>query len=168
MANFPDPSEPSHTPLLPRKPQRFAWLAGALVALLLAAAAGTYTWFYGFNACEVGDVETASDFLVIQLKQYDDVYASAASGTRTSLTYPITVMQQILVDTQQVDVPACMQTARTELIGYMGTAIRALQAFVAGEADHTIRELVARSNAHYDNFYSEMDAANECAPYCLP
>lgn len=128
---------------------------------------GGYAWLRTVRSCDVAAVEEASDFLVIQLKQYDRVYASAATGTRTSITYPVTVMQQILVDTQQVDVPGCVRTAKQELLDYMGTAIRALQAYSTGEADQTIRDLVYESNTHFDNFYAELRAVKECAPYCF-
>lgn len=162
-------SEPSVSPVLQMSPRRQRrWLpVGLLIALVFLAAVTAYAWFYLLNPCNVDEVAIAADFLVIQLKQYDDVYMSAVSGTPNSLTYPITVMQQILVDTQQVAIPACMRTTRTELLTYMGAAIQALQAFTAGAEDQTIRALVYQSNTHYDNFYAELDAVKECAPYCF-
>ena len=146
----------------------FLLLAGKLLALAIAVTVGVYASMYVYNPCDVDAVKDASIFLDIQLKHYDDVYNSAASGTRTSLTYPITVLQQILVDTQQIAVPACMQTARNELISYMGTVIQAFQSYTAGEEEFTVNNLIYQSNEHYYNFYSELDAVSECAPFCFP
>ena len=72
------------------------------------------------------------------------------------------------MDTQEVGVPACMQTAKTELINYMDAVIRAFHAFGALEADETIRGLKNQSEKHYDNFITELEAVNECAPFCIP
>ena len=72
------------------------------------------------------------------------------------------------MDTQQVAVPVCMRTAKNELIDYMGTVIRAFQAFGAQEDDIAVRDLINQSETHYDRFKTELDAVRECAPFCLP
>jgi hypothetical protein len=151
-----------------QRSRRFLVFTGTSIVLLALAAVGMFGWVYLYNPCDPDDVGDATAFLVTQTNRYDDVYASAASGTRTSLTYPITVLQQMLVDTQSVSVPACMQTAKSELLSYMGTVIFAFQSYTAGEEDTKIRNLVQQSNAHYDNFYSELERISECAPVCFP
>ena len=156
---------------LPKKPASglgsFRWLLGAFLVVLSLVPAGRYAWRYLYNPCEVEDVKEASDSLVIQSKTYDRVYQSAVAGDRTSLDYPVTVMQQIFMDTQSMDVPACMQTAKGELLNYMETVIHAFRVFASGDADDTVRDLVVQSNQHYDNFVAEVEAAQECAPYCF-
>jgi len=72
------------------------------------------------------------------------------------------------MDTQEIVVPACMQTAKNELINYMGTVISAFQAYRAGEADATIRGFIKQSDTQYANFNAELKAVNKCAPFCLP
>lgn len=151
-----------------QRSRRFLVGSGIAIVLLAVAAVGMYAWVYLYNPCDPDDVGDAAAFLVAQSRRYDDVYASAASGTRTSLTYPIAVLQQIFVDTQDVSVPACMQTAKSELLSYMGTVILALQSYTSSEADTQTRSLVQQSNAHYDNFYSELEKISECAPVCFP
>lgn len=146
---------------------RFRRLAGVLLVSLLLVAAGLYGWRYLYRPCEVQDVEEATEALVIQSKIYDRVYQSAVDGDRTSLDYPVTVMQQTFMDTQAVVVPACLRTAKSELLGYMGTVIAAFRAYGAAQADQTVRELVRQSNLHYDSFLSELDAARGCAPFCF-
>lgn len=145
----------------------FLW-AGAMTVFLAVAGFGGFTWYAANSPCEVGDVEYASTMLLTQMRRYDDVYASAANGMRTSIDYPVTVMQQILVDTQEVEVPACMRKAKSELIGYMGDAIRAFKAFQAGEQDSTIQSLLDSSYTHVRNFRMELESIKECAPYCKP
>lgn len=159
--------EQAGTSTEPPKPGRLRWLAGALIVLLILAPVSVYAWRYLYNPCEVESVQEASHSLLIQSKMYDQVYQSAVDGDRTSLDYPVTVMQQTFMDTQAVVVPACMQTAKGELLHYMETVIYAFRAFAAGEADEAVRDLVQQSNGHYQNFTTEMEAVQECAPFCF-
>ena len=150
-----------------QKSNRFPWLASALIVLLIVATVGTYTWYTLFKPCEVNAVKEASDFLVRQLKTYDHVYQVAVTASKTSPEHPVNLLKQIFMDTQEIIVPACMQTAKNELINYMGTVIRAFQAFAARETDATVRDLITQSNKHYDNFFTELEAVKKCAPFCI-
>lgn len=151
-----------------QRPSRYRWSASVLMVLFIVAAVATYAWYYLRSSCEVNAVQEASAILVIQTKSFDGVYQVATSASPTSLISPVSVLQQILMDTQEVAVPACMKTEKSELINYMGTVIRAFQAFAARETDATVRDLITQSNKHYDNFFAELKAVNKCAPYCIP
>jgi hypothetical protein len=146
---------------------RFPWVAGVLVVLLTVLAVGVYTWYVLPVSCEVGAVEEASTILISLVKRYDDVYQSATAATQTSVVVPVVVMQQLLMDTQQVAVPACMQTAKTELLNYMRTVIRAFRAYSAQETNIVVRGLIDQSETHYANFSTELKAVKKCAPYCI-
>jgi hypothetical protein len=159
---------PLETPEPVRKSSRFLLPASIVIILLIVAAVGTYAWYTLSNPCEVNAVKEASAFLVGQMKRYDHAYQFAATASRTSLVRPVSVLQQIQMDTLEVDVPACMQTAKNELIDYMGAVNRAFQAFGAQEADITIKGLINQSERHYANFTTELAAVNKCAPFCLP
>ena len=148
--------------------RRYRWLARTLIVFLMIATAGTYIWYSVFRPCEVNAVRDASDFLVRQLKTYDRVYQVAVAASRTTPDHPVNLLKQIFMDTQQIVVPACMQTAKNELLNYMGTVISAFQAFRAGEADATVLVLVKQSDAQYINFHAELKAVSKCAPFCLP
>ena len=153
----------------PRKrPRRLLLYVSSLIVLSAIVGFGIYKWYLFSNPCELEDVEYASTVLLTQMRRYDDVYASAANGTRTSIDYPITVMQQILVDTQDVEVPACMWRARSELIDYMGDAIHAFKAFQAEKPDTVIQSLLDSSYAHVRAFRAELEVIKDCAPYCAP
>lgn len=159
---------PLETQGIVQRPSRYPWSASVLMVLFIVAAVGTYAWYYLRSSCEVKAVQEASAILVIQTKSFDGVYQVATSASPTSLISPVSVLQQILMDTQEVAVPACMKTEKSELINYMGTVIRAFQAFAARETDATVRDLITQSNKHYDNFFTEREAINKCAPYCIP
>lgn len=143
------------------------WLAGTLIVLFIAAPLVLYAWRYLYNPCERDAVTDASTFLVTQLKTYDRLYQVASTASQTSYEPPVLVMQQIQVDTQEVTVPACLQSAKNELISYMDAVIRAFRAWGAGENDATIRDLINQSDDHYDSFYDKLDAVKECAPWCF-
>ena len=151
-----------------QKSRWFPWLAGGLIVLLIIAGAGTYTWYTLFKPCEVSTVKETSDFLLRQLKTYDHVYQVAVTASQTSPEHPVNLLKQIFMDTQEIVVPACMQTAKNELMNYMGTVISAFQAFRAGEADATILGLIKQSDTQYMNFHAELKAVNKCAPFCIP
>ena len=144
------------------------WLSGVLIVLLLLTPLGLYAWRYVFNPCEVDAVEEATIFLKTQLNFYDRVFQVAATASPTTLDYPVLTMQQILMDTQEISVPACMQTAKNALISYMEIIIRAFRAWGAGEADATLRDLLHQSDVQYANFSAELREINKCAPFCMP
>jgi len=150
-------------------PRRFLLPASVLIVFLIFTAVGTYTWYYYYlpRSCEATAVEETSTILTSQAQMYDNVYQSATAATQTSAVVPVAVMQQILMDTQQVAVPACMQTAKTELVNYMGTVIRAFLAYSAQATDATVRGLIDQSETHYANFSTELKEVKKCAPYCI-
>ena len=152
---------------LVQKSRRFRWLVVALIVLLIILPAGIYGWRYLYNPCEVEAVKEASTFLTTRLKTYDGVYQVAATASRTSLDYPVNTLKQIFMDTQELAVPACMQTAKKELVNYMGTVILAFQAYREGKADPTILGLIKQSDTQYANFKAELRAVNKCAPFCF-
>lgn len=151
-----------------RKAGWLPWLAGTLIVLLILTPVSLYAWRYVVNPCEVDAVQEASSFLKTQLNFYDRVYQVAATASRTSLDYPVLTMQQIMMDTQELPVPACLQMAKNELLGYMGTVIHAFRAWGAGESDRTIRDLLHQSDAQYANFRTELKKVDKCAPFCMP
>ena len=151
-----------------KKRNRRLWSMGVVIVLLLVAAVGGYTWYSLQRTCDMDAVKDASDRLVRQRNSYDHTYQFATSVSRNAVVRPVAELQQILMDTQDVDVPACMQTAKTELIDYMDTVIRAFLAYGAQESDATVRDLLDQSDTHYENFKRQLDTVKECAPFCVP
>jgi len=154
-------------PATVQKSRRFPFLVSVFIVLFIVITAGAYTWYSLSSSCEVDAVEEVSTILISQVKMYDNVYQSATAATQTSVVVPLAVLQQILMDTQQVAVPACMQTAKTELINYMKTVIRAFMAYSAQEANTVVRGLIEQSETHYANFSTELKEVKKCAPYCI-
>ena len=143
--------------------RRFLWPAVALI-LILIFAFGAYTFQ---RSCDVNEVKEASARLIRQRNSYDHSYQFATSVSPTAIVRPVAELQQILMDTQDIPVPVCMQTAKEELVNYMGIVIHAFLAFGAQEPESAVRDLIEQSNAHYNNFDREMDAVHQCAPYCF-
>ncbi len=149
-------------------PNRFLFLAGILTALILVASASIYAWVYLFNPCEVEGVKETSAFLTSQLRAYDGLYQFTTTVYRDGIDPPLYKLQQIYMNTKTVTVPVCMQKAKQDLLDYMRTVIRAFDAFAAGQENSTIRDLVNLANKQYDEFRAELQAVNECAPWCMP
>lgn len=112
-------------------------------------------------------MDEVSTVLIRQRNRFDHSYQFAVTASRDAIVRPVADLQQILMDTQDVSVPVCVETAKNELIDYMGTVLRAFAAYGAGEPDAAVRTLVNESQSHYDNFATELDALKECAPYCI-
>ena len=148
--------------------RRFLLPAILAFVLTLITLLGVYPWYLRYYPCEVNVVREASAFLISQRNTYDEAYQFATTVSRTSLEHPVNTLKFIFMDTQDVDVPACMQTAKDELIDYMGTVIRAFGAYGAGEADQAVWDLINQAETHYDNFTAELEAVNQCAPFCIP
>lgn len=151
-----------------RKSRRLRGLVSTLVALSIVLPLGLYSWRYWVNPCEVDAVQEASTYLVTQLTTYDNLFQVAATASRTTLDRPVLEMQRIHLDTRELAVPACMQTAKDDLLNYMATVVRAFRAWEAGEPDTTITGLLRQSDTYYDDFYKEVKAVHQCAPFCIP
>lgn len=141
------------------------WAVLMFVVVLLIAAGG-YTSHLRSN-CNVQAVEEASALLLRQRNRYDHSYQFAVTAARDATVRPVGELQQILMDTKELTVPACVQAAKDELILYMGTVIRAFVAYGEGQPDGTVRGLVDESQTYYDDFSAELDAVNACTPLCI-
>ena len=150
-----------------KTPLRFLLPAIVVITLVIAASAGLYTWSSLRASCDLQAVAKASALLRNQLDRFDHSYQFATSASQDALIHPVNTLQQILMDTQQIPVPGCLQTARVELVAYMTGVIRAFQAYGAQQPDATIRDLLEQSDAHYGNFFSELEAVDRCAPLCI-
>ena len=63
---------------------------------------------------EVLDAMTA--IMMIQVPCYDGVNGFFANGTRGSIDHPVTGMHQILMGSQKIDIPVCMECAMDSLL----------------------------------------------------
>ena len=151
-----------------RKRKHFLFRVSILVGILIVGLMGIYIWYFWMNPCDVNRVEKASTTLISQLNWYDSAYQFAATASQSALTRPVQVLQEIAMDTEQLTVPACMQTAKNELVTYMSTVVRAFQAYMRAETNATVRGILDESTIHFNNFTMELEAVKECAPYCAP
>ena len=148
--------------------KRFLFLVSLLVGILTVGAAGIYAWYFWINPCDVNRVEKASTTLISQLNWYDSAYQFAATASQSRLTRPVQVLQEIAMDTNDIRVPACMQTTKAELVNYMRTVVRAFQAYMQSETNEAVKDILDESTIHFNNFTRELEAVKECAPYCAP
>lgn len=158
--------EDSETQQFPERWRRFLLAAGVLMVLLIVVAVSTYTWFALYGPCQVNTVQTASTALMDQLLLFDSIYQSIPSLAPIAIIGPITQMQEILMETKEVVVPACMQVARNELIFAMEGLIRVLLAVMESKPEGTRTRLMEESTTHLNNFTAELEFVKRCAPFC--
>jgi len=144
------------------------WFAGVFFVLMIVVPTGIYGWRYLLNPCEIANVENGITKLTTQMKVYDHLYQVATTASPSTLERPVLEMQQVQMDTQELEVPVCLRKAKNVLINYMYTVIGALRAWQAGASDSTVLGMITQSDAYYINFKTEIDQINKCAPYCLP
>ena len=160
-----NPPLPEARPV-PERRGRFWIVAGAVLGVMVVAALGVYAWYAVYGPCTRATVDTASTALFEQVATFEQAYQAAASANAVGLMGPLTNMQQALWDTREVMVPACMQVARNELITSMELAIRAFLAVMNGEKEETVQDLLQDSRVHLENFATELESVNQCAPFC--
>lgn len=166
MDNMVQPAAPEASGL-PMKFRRFP-LAGivAIAALLIVGAVGLYTWYYLYSPCGVNQVKAASAHLTDQATAYDRAYQATRGVSAPMLMGPVTQMQQILMETRELVVPDCLQTAKIELLTAMEDTIRAFLAYMEQKPEEAVRELIEKSTMHLENFSVELETINQCAPLC--
>ena len=64
-------------------------------------------------------------------------------------------------------VPACMQVAKNELVTSIESEIRAYLAIMSQKPDKTVQKLKKDAKTHLENFATELESVNRCAPFCL-
>jgi hypothetical protein len=111
-------------------------------------------------------VDQAKILLTNQLQRYDDAYHVAAATSRKPLAQPVVKLQTIQRETTGIPVPACLETAKNELILMMDAAIEGFLAFMAQESDPAISVLLDSSIAHRGTFNNELLVVDACKPFC--
>lgn len=150
-----------------QKSSRFPAAVSFLILLVLVVTIGSYTLYTLPNSCDEKAVERASDFLVRQRDSFDHSYQFATSASPDALVRPVAELQQILMDTLAYPIPACLRTAKNELVQYMSAVVRAFLAYGALEPSVSIRDWLEQAEDHYLNFTSELEAVRRCTPFCI-
>lgn len=159
-------SHPSEEQQAPDRWTSLLWIGGGVMLLLIVAAIGGFAWLALYGPCSVKKVETASNTMRDQLQLFDATYQSTSSLNVVELLGPMTQLQQILIDTEKVVVPACLQAAQFELLTVMETLVRAILAEMESKPEATAANLIEKSNKHRDNFTAELEWINKCSPLC--
>lgn len=137
-----------------------------VLALCLVLAAGAGGWYYYYGPCGVRTVQGATAALNDQLQAYDDAYRIAISTSRISLSGPVSTLQQIQRDTERVEVPACMEPAKGELVSSIDAAVAGFLGFMAQDLDSSVTHQMRTSLDHLDSYNAELEAVLACAPFC--
>jgi hypothetical protein len=160
-------SSPLEVPPIPEKPKSFSFAVVVILGILVVAAVSVYSWYAVYGPCSRRVVKSTSIALIDQANAFEAAYQSASSATPIGLIGAVTHMEQTLWDTREVAVPACMQGARNELTISMESAIRAYLGIMTQEREEKMKKLMADSESHLENFVSELETVNRCAPFCL-
>jgi hypothetical protein len=150
-----------------QKQQRF--LAGLLMVLLFLCLGMTALggrWYYLHGPCGVARVEESSHTLSNQFQVFNDAFDIAKRTSRIALSGPIAEIQKIKRDTEEIQVPACLEPAKRELMTSIEKSLDGFQAFLAEEADARVAAHLNESVDHMGIFNRTLITVSECAPFC--
>lgn len=101
---------------------------------------------------------TASWQIIINpvLREWDDALALALQTPRASLATPISNLQRIRRDTEDVQAPECATNARAYLTVYMDEEIKMLLAFSSNSTDGSVDAAKNRANVSREAYTAEL------------
>ncbi len=136
------------------------------IALAIALGAGSLGWFYFVGPCGVSSVQRATKDLTDIAQRWDDAESIASSTARIALAAPVSTLQSIRSETQKLDVPKCMEEARTNLADSMDATIGGYLAFMQNQSDYAVNVYFVDARDKTAAFGEALAAVRACAPWC--
>lgn len=141
---------------------------GFLIALGIIAVLGAgIAWYYFYGPCGTRRVEVSIRNLQQIAERWDDANSVAASAARIALATPVSHLQTIKQDTQQLDVPPCLLPAKKALLSSMETKIESYLAFMRQDDDIVVSSMILGADIDLSTFRSELKVVSACAPFCV-
>ncbi len=136
------------------------------ILLGIVLIAGGVGWHYFYGPCGVARVNEASQKLSKQAQIYNDAFNIASSTPRIALAGPVADLQRIQRETEDVQVPKCLETAKQELVWSIDAAVKGYLAFMGDESDNKVSNLMSMSTNHFMKLSDELLRIDDCKPFC--
>lgn len=149
---------PSSTPLFSR---------GFLIIIVILAAVGAaYAWYYYYGPCGLRRINHSMSQLQQIAERWDDANSIAGSAARIALAAPVSDLQKIKREANELGVPGCLAPAKRTLLASMEASIDAYLAFMQRNDDLTVSTKMLLAETKKSTFASELRRVSDCAPYC--
>lgn len=137
-----------------------------VIAVVLVLALGGFAWYYLSGPCGILAVNQATDQMISLDEKFTDAVKVAESTSRISLSGPISELQSIAREINNLEVPACLEPAKKYYYKSADSEIMALLAFAAQEKDSVVSSHMRLSVSFYSDAQDEIEKIKACAPFC--
>jgi hypothetical protein len=118
------------------------------------------------NYCNMADINNAINELSAITKRLHDALNTANSTNRTELSNPIDVLKQIKSDTENLEVPQCMQPIKEKYIKSMDYDIQGYSAFMKDANDTRVNDYSDQSQECRKEVETMLNEIIKCDPNC--
>jgi hypothetical protein len=136
----------------------------SVVLLVAIAAAGA--WYYFYGPCGINRLQASSKAISSLLTRFSDELQVANSTPRMSLAGPVSNLQQIKRETDDLVVPACLDMAKGYAVGSMVDGINGFIAFMGQEDNSVVTSHLNSATSQAQYFQDELVRVQACAPFC--
>jgi len=138
-----------------------------LLSLVLVLVLGTGTgWYYFYGPCGTKVIDGAADQITSLLTRWLDAARLADTTSRIALSGPVSSLQQIRRDTDDIQVPSCLRLAKGHMVVGMDYAIDGFLLFMGEASDDQISSRFDLAEASFGHVVQELTRIKECAPFC--
>lgn len=118
------------------------------------------------TTCNKKDVEEAYIQFEDVLERWDDAEQLAGSTAKIQLSPQIERLQEIKRETEDIEIPECLNDAKGYLIESMNYTIKGYIEFMSGGEDGAISLSIVNGKIFLSKYSDEMLRISSCAPNC--
>lgn len=137
-----------------------------VVVLLIALAAGGYGYFTEWAPCAINKVARAEGEMTPVLRRWDNVNKISSSLPRVGLAANVGLMGAILEKVKGLQMPACMESYRTNIVTSMENTVNGYLAFIAEKPDDDVKQLFSTADQSFEMAMQAISAVHACMPFC--
>jgi hypothetical protein len=146
-------------------------IIGVLV-VVAALAIGGGLFYYQQGPCGVARVKAAVATMQHLGAEWDDANKLAGTTGRGSLSGPISNLQKIARDANDLNLPGCMDAAKAAMTAYMEDTVDGYILFMSqmssdsATTDAQVNQKFNLASTEYDTFETLLSDVQKCAPFC--
>jgi hypothetical protein len=141
-------------------------VVAAVIVLLILAGAGGFAFYYFLGPCGIDKVNRASDQLKDIMTRWDDADTIAANTGRIALATPISNLQSIRQETKNLEVPGCLNDARSDFVTAMDSTINGYLTFMREGNNAVVSNYFSVANDYLGWGAKKISDVIKCAPFC--
>jgi hypothetical protein len=147
---------------------RFAIVLTSVLVVICVLVTSGVALIYFYGPCGVQSVLDADQKIADIKTRWDQTFWVANKSSRVTLAQPVLEMVNIQQELRKIQVPACMEPAKTSLDQSMKYTIEAYDRFFRYENELEVRKRFNNAAAQRKLFEQQMQTIYQCAPFSCP